>query len=171
MHAADLNIDILNDRNSLNDDLKRLSFFLKNTRLIKLLILLRFTYILRLELAACNVKLKSRLNLYAVLLKALESYELQPQDLNEQLKSLNEQIDIFSFLQGETEKVLVFKNHKMLGDFEGTNRIISEILETLYTILRMYKKANKKTPGKTSQLAKDTAAHSMSTLSKIINGN
>jgi len=169
--ATDLNKALLNGENSFNVDFKRLSFYLKNTWIIKLLHLLHLTYILRLEVASCNIRLRQRSEMFKKLLEALETSTLRTEDFNTQIKVINEQIDTLSFIQAEAEKVLLFKRHKMLGDFETSHRLVTEMLETFYRILRMYKKANKKEPSKTSQLAKDTSAHSIATHSKIINGN
>lgn len=45
------------------------------------------------------------------------------------------------------------------------------MLETHYKILRIYKKLNVKSSIPTTQLAKDTALHSISTLCELLNGD
>lgn len=171
MLATDLNNAISKEGILLNIDFKRLSFYLNNLWIVRILNWLRLTYIMRLEVTACNIKLEQKAAELRKILEHFKSNKATSDDLNVIVEYFNGQLDILSKLNGDIEKIFLFKLHKMLGDFETTNRLVVEILESTYDIVRILKKQNKKVPIPTSQLAKDTAAHSISTLSKIINGN
>lgn len=132
---------------------------------------LRLTFILRLEVTACNIKLQRKAEEVKKILEHVKSNKAASDDLHVLVEYFNGQLDILSRLNGDIEKMFSFKSHKMLGDFETTNRLVLEILESTYDIVRILKKQNKKASIPTSQLAKATAAHSISTLSKIINGS
>lgn len=132
---------------------------------------LRLNYILRREVAAINLKEKKRVEFFKLLVEALVSSPPPQQDLNKQMHYFKEQIDTLSELREMVEKVLTFNGHKVLGDFETTNKLMTELLEMYFKILLIYKKLNIKSPIPTTKLAKDTATHSISTLSEIFNGD
>lgn len=119
----------------------------------------------------CNLRLKNRDELFKKFIEALVSSPPPQQQLNKQMQYFKEQIEIFSELKEGIEKLFTFKAHRMLGDFETTNKLVTDMLETHYKILRIYKKLNVTSPIPTTHLAKDTASHSISNLSELLNGD
>jgi hypothetical protein len=168
--ATDLN-SITREGMSSNIDFKRLSFFINNLWIVQIMKWLRLTYILRVEVAAINLKVKKKVDFFKWFVEALVSSPPPQQELNKQMQYFKEQIDILSELKEMVEKVLTFSSHKVLGDFETTDKLMTDLLEMYFKILLIYKKLNIKSPIPTTQLAKDAATHSISTLREILNGN
>lgn len=116
MVTTDLN-DITKEGTALNIDFKRLSFYLNNLWIVRIMKWLRLTYIIRIEVAACNLRLKNRVELFKKFIDALVSSPPPQQELNKQMQYFKEQIEIFSELKEGVENLFMLKAHRMLGDF------------------------------------------------------
>lgn len=168
--AADLN-SVSPEEGSLNTDFKRLSFYLNNLWIVKIMNFLQLTYFMRSEVQTCNSKLQQKADEFKRILERYKSNKVVGRDLDILIQYLNSQLDILTKLNEDIEKIFKFKSYKVFGNFETTNRFVLDIIKTTYDLIRILKKENKKVSVSTSQLAKATAAHSISTLTKIINGS
>ena len=156
---------------SLNTDFKRFSFYLNNLRIVEIMIFLRLTYFIQSEVEICNTKLQQEADEVKKVLESFKSNKVGSGDLNILIQYFNGQLDVLTKLNEDIEKIIQCTAYKVFSNFEFTNSLVLDIIKSTYDLIRILKKENKKASLPTSQLAKATAAHSISTLTKIINGS
>ncbi len=97
--------------------------------------------------------------------------KIQGRDLSKQISSLNMWLELCISFQGELEKLIEENEHKKYRDLVISQATLAEIIENLYSILRILKKANLKSPKETSELAKDLSRLSVNSLEKVLYGH
>lgn len=94
---------------------------------------------------------------------------LKGKDLSGIIGDLNDLIKKNIELNSSVESIISGEMAGRFTDLQITVSVVSETIEHLYKALRDLKKANKKTPVPTSDLAKNTALGSLKTLEKVMN--
>lgn len=95
--------------------------------------------------------------------------ELAQKDLNKIIQDVNNLIKKYIEFETTIEAIIKSEIGNKFSQFEITISVISATIENLYAALRDLKKANKKAPIGTSDLAKDAASRSSKALAKVIN--
>lgn len=114
---------------SLNANFKRLSFYLKNFWIVKIIIFLRLTYFIQSEVETCNTKLQQEADEVKRILEGFKSNKVVLGDLNILIQYFNGQLDVLTKLNEDIEKIFQYKSCKVFGNFKTTNRLVLDIIK------------------------------------------
>jgi hypothetical protein len=96
--------------------------------------------------------------------------DIKDKDVTKGINGINKLLELNIIIQSLVEELLEGKQDTKHPELYLTREIVEETIENFYSILRILKKANLKTPKETSQLAKDLSRVSVNSLEKVLYG-
>jgi hypothetical protein len=99
-----------------------------------------------------------------------KNLEIKDKDLTKAVTGVNKLLELNIVVQSLVDELLENNNENKYPELYLTRELLSETIENFYSILRILKKANLKTPKETSQLARDLSRVSVNSLEKVLYG-
>ncbi len=95
---------------------------------------------------------------------------IKDKDLSKPIKGVNRLLEINILIKSLLDDILATDLSTKYPELYLSREVVVETIENLYSIVRILKKANLKTPKETSELAKDLSGRSVNSLEKTLYG-